>query len=54
MLWDFKKYFYVNSHTDKRVGYFITMGVIVRRDDESGIAVKGNNDSEWSSSSMVL
>jgi hypothetical protein len=30
------------------------MGVVVRRDDEREIAVKGNNDDKWSSDGVVL
>jgi hypothetical protein len=42
----FQNIFYVNSHTDKlfekrkRVGYFITVGVVVWRDDGHGMTVK--------------
>jgi hypothetical protein len=48
-LWDFKISFYMNSYADKlfekqkRVCYFITMGVIVRSDDGHGTTVKGND-----------
>jgi hypothetical protein len=50
MLWDFKISFYVNSHVDKlfgkrkRIDYFITVGVVVQRDDRRGMAVKGNDN----------
>jgi hypothetical protein len=50
----------VNSHADKlfgkrkRVGYFITVGVVVRRDDGCGMVMKGNDDGGWSSNGMVL
>jgi hypothetical protein len=30
------------------------MGVVVRRDDERGTAVKENDDGGWSSDDMVL
>jgi hypothetical protein len=52
MLWYFKISFYVNSHIDKmfkkrkRVGYFITAGVVARRDDVCETAVKGNDDDD--------
>jgi hypothetical protein len=60
MLRDFKIFLCVNSHADtlfrkqKRVGYFITMGVVVRRDDGLGMIVKGNDDGGWSSNVVVL
>jgi hypothetical protein len=61
MLRDFKIfYIYVNSHVDKlfgkrkRVGYFVTGGVIVQMDDGRGMAVKGNDGSGWSSDGVVL
>jgi hypothetical protein len=60
MLRDFKISFYMNSHADnmfgkwKRVGYFITMGVIVRRDDDRGTTVKENGGGGWSSDGVVL
>jgi hypothetical protein len=60
MLRDFKIFFYVNSHADnlfrkrKSGAYFITMGVIVRRDDRHGMMVKRNNGGEWSSYGVVL
>jgi hypothetical protein len=50
----------VNSHADKqfrkqkRVGYFINVGVVVRWDDEREITVKGNNGDGWSSDNVVL
>jgi hypothetical protein len=36
------------------VDWFITMSVVVRRDDGCGTAVKGNDDDEWSSDEVVL
>jgi hypothetical protein len=45
MLHDFKIYFYVNSYADKlfgkrkRVGYFVTMCLVVCRYDGCGTAV---------------
>jgi hypothetical protein len=30
------------------------MGIIVRRDDEHGMVVKGNDDGGWSSNAVVL
>jgi hypothetical protein len=60
MLQHLKISFYVNSHVDKlfrkqkRVGYFVTVGVIVWRDDGRKTTVKGNNDGGWSSDDMVL
>jgi hypothetical protein len=36
------------------VDWFITMSVVVRRDDGCGTAVKGNDDGEWSSDEVVL
>jgi hypothetical protein len=50
----------VNSHADKlfrkrkRVDLFITVGVIVRRDDERETTVKGNDSGGWSFDGMVL
>jgi hypothetical protein len=50
----------VNSHADKlfrkqkRVGYFVTMGIIVLRDNEHKTAVKGNDDGGWSFDGLVL
>jgi hypothetical protein len=55
-----KYIFYVNSYVNKlfgkrnRVGWFITLGVIVRRDDRRGTTVKGNDGGEWNSDSVVL
>jgi hypothetical protein len=60
MLHDFKIYFYVNSYADKlfgkrkRVGYFVTMCLVVCRYDGCGTAVKGNDNSWWSSADVVL
>jgi hypothetical protein len=60
MLRDFKISFYVNSHDDKmfgkrkRVGYFVTVGVIMRRDDGRWTAVKGNDGDGWSSDGVML
>jgi hypothetical protein len=57
---DFKISFYVNSYADnmfrkwKRVGYFVTMDVVVQRDDERGTTVKGNGNGGWSSDGVVL
>jgi hypothetical protein len=50
----------MNSHVDKLFGkqkgisYFITVGVIVRRDDRRGTVVKGNDGGGWSSDGVVL
>jgi hypothetical protein len=50
----------VNSHADKlfgkqnRVGWFITVGVVVRRDDGRDTEVKGNDGGTWSSDGVVL
>jgi hypothetical protein len=47
--WYFKISFYVNSHTNKlfskrkMVGYVVTVGVVVRKDDGCETAVKGND-----------
>jgi hypothetical protein len=38
----------------KRVDQFITVGVIVWRDNERKTAVKENDDSRWSSDDVVL
>ncbi len=60
MLYDFKISFYVNSYVDKifeklkRVDQFITVGVIVWRDNERKTAVKENDNGRWSSDDMVL
>jgi hypothetical protein len=59
MLRDFKIYFYVNSMrisclVNERVGYFVTVYVVVRRGDWRGMTVKRNDDDEWSSDDMVL
>jgi hypothetical protein len=51
MLLDFKISFYMNSHVDK---LFVTVGVVVRRDDEHGTMVKENDSSGWSSDAVVL
>jgi hypothetical protein len=38
----------------KRIGWFVTVGVVVRRDDGRGTMVKGNGGCGWSSDGMVL
>jgi hypothetical protein len=51
---------FTNSHVDKLfgkqkgIGYFITVGVIVRRDDGRGTVVKRNDGGGWSSDGVVL
>jgi hypothetical protein len=40
--------------TWKRVSYFITVGVIVRRDDRRGTEVKENDGGGWSSDVVVF
>jgi hypothetical protein len=60
MLHDFKISFYVNLHVDKlfekrkRVVYFVTMDVIVWRDDRRETVVKENDGGGWSSDDVVL
>jgi hypothetical protein len=60
MLQYFKISFYANSHVDKlfgerkRVGYFIIIGVVMRRDDARGMMVKGNDDGKCSSDDVML
>jgi hypothetical protein len=60
MMRGFKIIFYMNSHADKlfgkrkRVGQFITVCVIVQRDDGCGTTVKGNDGCGWSSDGVVL
>jgi hypothetical protein len=60
MLRHFKISFYVNSHFDKLLekrkstGYFIIVGVIVRRDNWCETTVKGNDDVKWSSDGVVI
>jgi hypothetical protein len=50
----------VNLHADKlfgkqkRVGYFVIMGVVVWMDDGRGMTVKGNDGGGWSCDGMVL
>jgi hypothetical protein len=50
----------MNSNIDKlfgkrkMVGYFITIYVVMRRDDVRETVVKGNNDGKWSSDGMML
>jgi hypothetical protein len=50
----------VNSHVDKlfgkrkRIDYFITVCVVMWRDDEHKTAVKENNGDGWSSDGVVL
>jgi hypothetical protein len=50
----------VNLYVDKlfekrkRVSYFVTVGVIVWRDDGREIAVKGNDGGGWSSDGVML
>jgi hypothetical protein len=59
-MWYFKISFYVNLHDNKlfnkwkRVGYFITVDVIVCKNDRYKIMVKGDDGDGWSSNSMVL
>jgi hypothetical protein len=36
------------------IGYFITVGVVVRRDNGRGMVVKGNDVSGWSFDGVVL
>jgi hypothetical protein len=38
----------------KRMSQFITVGVVVRRDDRRGTEVKGNDGDGWSSDGVVL
>jgi hypothetical protein len=38
----------------KRIGYFITVEVVVRRDDGRGTIVKGNYGNGWSSNGVVF
>jgi hypothetical protein len=60
MLRHFKISFYVNSYFDKLLekrkstGYFIIVGVIVRRDNWRETTVKGNDDVKWSSDGVVI
>jgi hypothetical protein len=60
MLRHFKLSYYVNSHADKwftkqkRVSYFVTVGIVVWRHDVHEIAVKGNDGGGWSSDGMML
>jgi hypothetical protein len=60
MVQHFKISFYVNSHTDKlfekqnRIGQFVTVGVVIWRDDGRKTAVKGNTGGGWSSDDVVL
>jgi hypothetical protein len=60
MLWHFKLSFYVNSHVEKvfgkrkRVGQFVIVGIVVRRDDGHETVVKENNSDGWSSDGVVL
>jgi hypothetical protein len=50
----------MNSNIDKlfgkrkMVGYFITIYVIMRKDDVRETVVKGNNGGKWSSDGMML
>jgi hypothetical protein len=50
----------MNSHIDKlfekrrRVGYFIIVGVVVRKDDGHERVVKRNDSGKWSSDGIVL
>jgi hypothetical protein len=50
----------VNSHADKlfrkwkRADWFITMSVVVQRDDGHETTVKMNDDGRWSSDGMML
>jgi hypothetical protein len=49
----------INCYVDKllgkrkRVGWFITIDVVVCRDNGCVTTVKGNNDDEWSSDGVV-
>jgi hypothetical protein len=61
MLQNFKiSYIYKNSHVDKlfciqkRVGYFVIVGVLVQRDDGCGTVIKGGDGGEWSFDGVVL
>jgi hypothetical protein len=38
----------------KVVGLFVTIDVVVRRDDERGTEMKGNDDCGWSYDSVML
>jgi hypothetical protein len=57
---NFKIPFYVNLYADnlfkkqKRIGYFITVGVIVWRDNEHRIVIKENDGDGWSFDDVVL
>jgi hypothetical protein len=50
----------MNSHIDKlfekrrRVGYFIIVGVVVRKDDGHERVVKRNDSGKWSFDGIVL
>jgi hypothetical protein len=35
-------------------GYFVTVGVVMQRDDRYGTTVKRNNDGGWSCDDVVL
>jgi hypothetical protein len=60
MLCHFKISFYMNSQDDKlsrkrkRVDYFITVGIVVQRDDGRKTAVKENNGGRWSSNGVMV
>jgi hypothetical protein len=43
MLRDFKISFYINSHADTD-NLFITVDIVMQRDDGRGMAVRGNDD----------
>jgi hypothetical protein len=60
MLQIFKIFFYMDSHVDKLFGkqhkvvYFITISVIVWRDNECKIVVKWNDGGRWSFDGLML
>jgi hypothetical protein len=59
-MWYFKISFYVNLHDNKlfnkwkRVDYFITVDVIVWKNDRYKTMMKGDDGDGWSSNSMML
>jgi hypothetical protein len=60
MMRDFKISFYLNSHVNKlfgkrkNVGWFITVGVVVRKGDVRETAVKENDVNRWSFDGVLL
>jgi hypothetical protein len=53
----FKISFYINSHVErskKQVDKFITVSVVVRRDNRHEIVVKENDNAGWSCDGMML